>query len=634
MVLSSIATFASMRCKPWRDFELYVSLTQLKEAIHILRSVNPFFGITYLVCKRARLPIGTTQNFQLDAATRQFMQENHRLHPDSETFFQPFHSSKNGKWWVSRTYPSSGLQSLNTRKFFSAFLHSKGERLWGWQPNYIEILVPHLSGEKIPAWHLALWIYRGLNWPAGTTASTILETFLSEYDITEEEQESLFNVDVPDYAPDLLAETMVTWRDLAPFFPRPDDAEPPRGGSLASLETIGIGPAEHLRMDPGDRLTLITGDNGLGKSFLLDCAWWALTGSWADRPFWPHGNHAAEVIFRIQGTIPDSESTTVRFNHERQEWMEPESRPTIPGLTVYARADGAFAIWDPVRHAVRSDNRRTFTNQQIWDGYPTQIEGLIRDWVSWQRGASDLFQLFAQVLKRLSPPDLGPLEAGDPERIPGDSREIPTIRYPFGTQPIIYASSGIQRIVSIAYLIVWAWKEHIIAAKQRHTEPESRLVVLIDELEAHLHPQWQRTVLPALMEASNILSNSLQVQYILTTHSPLVMASAEPIFDPDRDQLFHFALSRTTGTVSLHEVDFIQLGDAAKWLTSPVFEMKQARSVEAEQAIEDAKRLQLDDHPSQEAVNEVSKRLVRYLAEDDAFWPRWVGFAEKFGVEL
>lgn len=27
-------------------------------------------------------------------------------------------------------------------------------------------------------------------------------------------------------------------------------------------------------------MTLITGDNGLGKSFLLDVAWWALTRRW------------------------------------------------------------------------------------------------------------------------------------------------------------------------------------------------------------------------------------------------------------------------------------------------------------------------------------------------------------------
>lgn len=35
-----------------------------------------------------------------------------------------------------------------------------------------------------------------------------------------------------------------------------------------------------MEMELGTRLNLITGDNGLGKSFLLDVAWWALTRKW------------------------------------------------------------------------------------------------------------------------------------------------------------------------------------------------------------------------------------------------------------------------------------------------------------------------------------------------------------------
>ena len=37
-------------------------------------------------------------------------------------------------------------------------------------------------------------------------------------------------------------------------------------------------------MELAPRLNLITGDNGLGKSFLLDVAWWALTRKWPQRP--------------------------------------------------------------------------------------------------------------------------------------------------------------------------------------------------------------------------------------------------------------------------------------------------------------------------------------------------------------
>ena len=46
-------------------------------------------------------------------------------------------------------------------------------------------------------------------------------------------------------------------------------------------------------------------------------------------------------------------------------------------------------------------------------------------------------------------------------------------------------------------------------------------VVLIDELDLHLHPRWQRVALPRLRDAFP------RLQFILTTHSPQVLSSAE-----------------------------------------------------------------------------------------------------------
>jgi len=47
----------------------------------------------------------------------------------------------------------------------------------------------------------------------------------------------------------------------------------------------------------------------------------------------------------------------------------------------------------------------------------------------------------------------------------------------------------------------------------------SRAVVLIDEVDAHLHPSWQWTVLEGLLAAFP------QAQFFVTTHSPLVLSS-------------------------------------------------------------------------------------------------------------
>lgn len=47
-------------------------------------------------------------------------------------------------------------------------------------------------------------------------------------------------------------------------------------------------------------------------------------------------------------------------------------------------------------------------------------------------------------------------------------------------------------------------------------------VVLIDEVDLHLHPRWQRRVLGDLLRAFP------QVQFVVTTHSPQVISSAKP----------------------------------------------------------------------------------------------------------
>ncbi len=39
---------------------------------------------------------------------------------------------------------------------------------------------------------------------------------------------------------------------------------------LKHLELKNVGPAARMKLDFGSRLNLLTGDNGLGKSFLLD----------------------------------------------------------------------------------------------------------------------------------------------------------------------------------------------------------------------------------------------------------------------------------------------------------------------------------------------------------------------------
>lgn len=620
---------------------MFLTATQIVASIKMLDKVHPFHGITFLACKKGSLPIGQEIDFPLDARTDAFLREHHLINPKSQWLFQPFKSSKR---WLRHDYSAKGLQAINTQTFGTAFLHQHNTRIWGWANNYVGVLVDKLPRkQKIPAFEMAVWLYRDFDWTADTKPKDIVARFAADYMLTDAEQQHLFDMSSSDVTPaDLLQDQVVTWTDLQPSLPAPPDAQPDEGGTLALLETKGLGPAKVFEFEPASRLTLITGDNGLGKSFLLEAAWWALTGTWADRPSYPgpgERGSKVEITFAIEGEQSKPQTKTIEFDWKTHSWPAPKNRPTIAGLIVYARVDGSFAVWDPARQAMASPEaarsaKTVFSSQEVWDGLDKRIEGLIRDWVRWQSNPSTgQYATFERVLASLSPPDLGTLKPGPPVRIPDDSRDIPTIVHPYGQTPIVYASAGVKRIVTLAYLIVWAWHEHVLAAEMAHQQPQRRMVILVDEMEAHLHPRWQRAMLPALIEVNSMLAASLKAQYIIATHSPLVMASSESVFDTDTDKLFHLDLT-PSGDVTLKETDYIRFGDVSSWLTSPVFELKHARSQEAETAIESAKALQLRaDAPASE-VRAVSDLLLKSLSPEDKFWPRWIAFAERHGVKL
>src|SRR5213082_371927 len=124
-------------------------------------------------------------------------------------------------------------------------------------------------------------------------------------------------------------------------------------------------------------------------------------------------------------------------------------------------------------------------------------------------------------------------------------------------------------------------------------------------------------IVPALMNVVTALSDTLGTELINDTHTPLVLDSVEPLFDPEKDKLFHLNLEQ--GLVKLEHVPFFKRGPINEWLVSDIFGLTEPRSREAEQAIEDAKEIQLPKEPLREKVQEISDRLIKVLAADDEF---------------
>jgi hypothetical protein len=429
---------------------------------------------------------------------------------------------------------------------------------------------------------------------------------------------------------------------------------------IGRLSLRNLGPAPELTFAFGERVNLLTGDNGLGKTFVLDLAWWALTRTWADgriiRPS-PQVREAG-IEYVVRGKGAPGAPVAVTYNDEARNWSAfPQGPPPAPGLVIYARIDGGFSVKDPERNRWRDrdeDGRIItrpeafhFSKRQVWEGLRDDEDrivcrGLVEDWETWRLKSNGAFAMISKVLADLSPGGREhPLRPGDPVRLPDDfgDVDIPTLILPYGDEvPIYHASAAVRRILSLAYLIVWAWTEHRIAAKNRGHEPARRIVLLWDEIEAHLHPQWQRTILPSVVGVLERLlreADGTQLQVLASTHAPLVLASMETHWTSDKDRLFNLELSEDGKRVQVEEVPWARFGDASGWLTSPAFDMESGYSREAERAMNAADNLIAgyhDELPGDLKDSEdVHQELLRTLDAGDPFWPLWLPFYRSKG---
>lgn len=421
-----------------------------------------------------------------------------------------------------------------------------------------------------------------------------------------------------------------------------------RAGMLHSIMLTGVGPAPELKLDFSPRLNIFAGDNGLGKSFLLDVAWWALTRTWARGIVLPHpstrNRQPARIGYRYTSRTGREKEHVSVFDSPSEHWPPPLGRPSIPGLVLYAQVDGGFSVWDPARNYWKTGDpdrpsAYLFGSAEVWNGLPIDApqklcNGLIADWATWQLKHGPAFEQLCSVLRILSANRDVPLEPGELVRLSvTDTREHPTVRMPYGRDvPLIHASAGVRRVVALAYLLVWAWQEHVIASELQGTAPGNEIIFLVDEIEAHLHPTWQRRIVPALLEVMSALGESerpANVQIIAATHSPLVLASIEPHFDDARDSVFHFGLEGAE--VRVERQAWAKQGNVVNWLVSDTFGLRQGRSLEAERAIEAAEAFMRDDTelpPGLDSAERIHHELLRTLPDHDVFWPRWVVWVE------
>ncbi len=150
-----------------------------------------------------------------------------------------------------------------------------------------------------------------------------------------------------------------------------------------------------------------------------------------------------------------------------------------------------------------------------------------------------------------------------------------------------------------------AWHESAPSNTARLTDPSQITgIVLLDEIDLHLHPSLSRSIVPALRRALP------RVQFVVSTHSPLILSSF------DRSELIVLEANEE-GVVSTRELDrqlfAFSMDEVYKWLMrtpprSTVMEEKIAQGDDSNVAsylYQSAGR-----SPGHEGVNEADSKLL------------------------
>ncbi|MCE9572629.1 MAG: AAA family ATPase [Deltaproteobacteria bacterium] len=146
------------------------------------------------------------------------------------------------------------------------------------------------------------------------------------------------------------------------------------------------------------------------------------------------------------------------------------------------------------------------------------------------------------------------------ERIAMHGDEV-VVETPNGQFPLSAMSDGYLTTLgwTIDLIARWAHKYRDTGKLDHNFAKDMPCVVLVDELDLHLHPRWQLEIIPRLRAAFP------KTTFIVTTHNPLTLHGARP------GEVFVLTKDETTGNVSIAQRDLPPGLDANRILTGDWF---------------------------------------------------------------
>jgi hypothetical protein len=387
-----------------------------------------------------------------------------------------------------------------------------------------------------------------------------------------------------------------------------------KGSSKLRRVTLeNIGPFDHAELNLTERWNILLGPNGVGKSTILRAIATGICGTdaspFADRLI-KAGRESATITL---ATDTEVYKTTLRRRTvggagaevtcvptrplEPEGWVVLGFPPLRTGTwgAVHPQAEGvSIPVAEDVLPLVRGEVDPRSDKLKQWI---VNIDYRIK--AAQALGHSPdvheaMLRTFFEIVTQLSEGVCLKFGGVDPV-----TKQV-TVKTDDGPIPIELVSQGMTSLLSWIGVLVQRIFE-IRGATARLDEAYA--LVLMDEIDAHMHPAWQQ------MLAFNLQSVFPKVQFLASTHSPLIVAgmAAEEIFVVQRDpETRRVALSHPTGDLKGLRADQI--------LTSPAFGLALAKDPDTtrktKRMIELARRTALERHEQAE-LEELSRELGR-----------------------
>ena len=180
---------------------------------------------------------------------------------------------------------------------------------------------------------------------------------------------------------------------------------------------------------------------------------------------------------------------------------------SLPGQTLPGAEVPNLAEWE-------RRSRLTKTEADLMDDESVIRKMIELDYAAYRRRQPQIRHLIDKVAKVASE-----ITAGYPITFLGigeDSQGLfPEFQTPDGNLPLNVLSQGTQSTIQWLAHLVFGYAQYYDYPENLTEKPG---VLIIDEIDVHLHPSWQRRIIPAL---TNNLPN---LQIFCSTHSPLMLA--------------------------------------------------------------------------------------------------------------